>query len=123
MLGRMGNIFGIYNIYIIKEVIEEIENELNIKIIIKFILTIRKQHSRILSNYHSNQEYSGRMSLEDFFKRIIQSNYYRNLYDYTLLVKRINKIFNSEILILPLELLRKDEEKYIDKLCKFIEIN
>ena len=37
-----------------------------------------------------------------------------------MLVKRINKIFNSEILILPLELFRKDKEKYIDKLCKFI---
>ena len=62
------------------------------------------------------------MSIEDFFKRIIQSEDYRNLFDNTLLVKRINKIFNSEILILPLELLRKDKEKYIDKLCKFIDL-
>ena len=38
------------------------------------------------------------------------------------LVKRINKIFNSEILILPLELFRKDKEKYIDILCKFIDL-
>ena len=116
---------GNYNLYLFKEIIEEIENELNIKIIIKFIVSIREQHSRILSIYHANQEYSGRMSLEDFFKRIIQSEDYRNLFDCTLLVKRINKIFNSEILILPLELLRKDKEKYIDKLCKFIglEVN
>jgi len=65
------------------------------------------------------------MSIEDFFKRIVQSENYRNLFDHTLLVKRINKIFNSEILILPLELLIKDKEKYIDKLCKFIglEVN
>lgn len=113
---------GNYNLYIFKEIIEEIENELNIKIIIKFIVSIREQHSRILSIYHTNQEYSGRMSLEDFFKRIIQSEDYRNLFDCTLLVKRINKIFNSEILILPLELLRKDKEKYIDKVCKFMDL-
>ena len=136
MLGRLNSYFGIYNLYIFKEVIEEIENELNIKIIIKFVITIRQQHSMILSIYHQGkpdllstedygESYSGHMSIEDFFKRIIQSEDYRNLFDNTLLVKRINKIFNSEILILPLELLRKDKGKYIDKLCKFIglEVN
>ena len=136
MLGRVNSYFGIYNLYIFKEVIEEIENELNIKIIIKFVITIRQQHSMILSIYHDGKpdllstenygkRYSEHMSIEDFFKRIIQSEDYRNLFDNTLLVKRINKIFNSEILILPLELLRKDKEKYIDKLCKFIglEVN
>ena len=133
MLGRVNSYFGIYNLYIFKEVIEEIENELNIKIIIKFVITIRQQHSMILSIYHDGKPdllstenyekpYSEHMSIEDFFKRIIQSEDYRNLFDYTLLVKRINKIFNSEILILPLELLRKDKEKYIDKLCKFIDL-
>ena len=136
LLGQMGDPRGIYNLYIFKEIIEEIENELNIKIIIKFVIAIRKQHSMILSIYHEGkpdllstenygERYSEHMSIEDFFKRIIQSEDYRNLFDYTLLVKRINKIFNSEILILPLELLRKDNEKYIDKLCKFIglEVN
>ena len=136
LLGQMGDPRGIYNLYIFKEIIEEIENELNIKIIIKFVITIRKQHSMILSIYHKGkpdlfskenygENYSEHMSIEDFFKRIIQSEDYRNLFDHTLLVKRINKIFNSEILILPLELLRKYEEKYIDKLCKFIglEVN
>ena len=133
LLGRLGDPRGIYNLYIFKEIIEEIENELNVKIIIKFVITIRKQHSMILSIYHSGQldllskedygeSYSEHMSIEDFFKRIIQSEDYRNLFDHTLLVKSINKIFNSEILILPLELLRKDEEKYIDKLCKFMDL-
>ena len=136
LLGQLGDPRGIYNLYSFKEIIEEIENELNIKIIIKFVITIRQQHSMILSSYHRGQldllstenygeSYSEHMSIEDFFKRIIQSEDYRNLFDYTLLVKRINKIFNSEILILPLELFRKDKEKYIDKLCKFIglEVN
>ena len=136
LLGQLGDPRGIYNLYSFKEIIEEIENELNIKIIIKFVITIRQQHSMILSIYHEGKpdllstenygkSYSEHMSIEDFFKRIIQSEDYRNLFDHTLLVKRINKIFNSEILILPLELLRKDKEKYIDKLCKFIglEVN
>ena len=103
LLGPHGS-KGNNNLNVFKEIIDEIENELNIKIVIKFILSIRKQHGRILSVYHSNQENSGRMSLEDFFKKIIQSDYYKNLYDYTCLVKKINKIFNSEILILLLEL-------------------
>jgi len=136
LLGQLGDPRGINNLYSFKEIIEEIENELNIKIIIKFVITIRQQHSMILSIYHEGkpdllstenygEQYSEHMSIEDFFKRIIQSEDYRNLFDYTLLVKRINKIFNSEILILPLELFRKDKEKYIDKLCKFIglEVN
>lgn len=136
LLGQLGDPRGIYNLYSFKEIIEEIENELNIKIIIKFVITIRQQHSMILSIYHEGkpdllstenygERYSEHMSIEDFFKRIIQSEDYRNLFDNTLLVKRINKIFNSEILILPLELFRKDKEKYIDKLCKFIglEVN
>ena len=136
LLGQLGDPRGIYNLYSFKEIIEEIENELNIKIIIKFVITIRQQHSMILSIYHGRkpdllstenhgEPFSEHMSIEDFFKRIIQSEDYRNLFDNTLLVKRINKIFNSEILILPLELFRKDKEKYIDKLCKFIglEVN
>ena len=136
LLGQLGDPRGIYNLYSFKEIIEEIENELNIKIIIKFVITIRQQHSMISSIYYAGrpdllstenygEPYSEHMSIEDFFKRIIQSEDYRNLFDYTLLVKRINKIFNSEILILPLELFRKDKEKYIDKLCKFIglEVN
>ena len=133
LLGQLGDPRGIYNLYSFKEIIEEIENELNIKIIIKFVITIRQQHSMILSIYHEGktdllstenygESYSEHMSIEDFFKRIIQSEDYRNLFDHTLLVKSINKIFNSEILILPLELLIKDQKKYIDKLCKFIDL-
>ena len=121
------------NLYIFKDIIEEIKNELNIKIIIKFIITIREQHSWILSIYHQGyidllskenygESYSKHMSIEDFFKRIIQSENYRNLFDHTLIVKRIRKVFNSEILTLPVELLKKDKEKYIYKICKFINL-
>ncbi len=123
MLGRMGNIFGIYNLYIIKEVIEEIENELNIKIIIKFVITIREQHDIISSGYYYGiEDHSKFPSINDFFKQVIQFEEYKNLFDYTLLVKKIIKIFNSEILILPLELLEKDEKKYIDKFCNFLNL-
>ena len=87
----MGDPRGIYNLYSFKEIIEEIENELNIKIIIKFVITIRQQHSMILSIYHRGkpdllstenygERYSEHMSIEDFFKRIIQSEDYRNLF-------------------------------------------
>lgn len=62
------------------------------------------------------------MSIEDFFKRIIQFEEYKSLFDYTFLVKKIIKIFDPEILILPLELLIKDQNKYIDKFCKFIDL-
>ena len=95
LLGRIGDPRGIYNLYIFKDIIEEIENELNVKIIIKFVITIRKQHSMIISIYHwghldllskenYGESYSKHMSIEDFFKRIIQSEDYRNLFDNTL---------------------------------------
>lgn len=135
LLGQFGDPDPRYidNLYILKDIIEEIKNELNVKIIIKFIITIRKQHSWILSIYHQGhidllskenyaESYSKHMSIEDFLKKIIQSENYKNLFDHTLIVKRINKVFNSEILTLPVELLKKDEEKYIDKLCKFIDL-
>ncbi len=123
MLGRIGNIFGMYNLYIIKEVIEEIENELNIKIIIKFVITIREQHSIILSTYYYGMEDRSKFtSIEDFFNKVIQFEEYKNLFDYTLFVKKIIKIFDPEILILPLELLIKDKNKYIDKFCNFINL-
>jgi hypothetical protein len=116
------NYLGLYNLHVFKEIIEEIENELNIKIIIKFVITIRKQHDIILSTYYYGGKYSQVMSVEDFFKRIIQFEEYKDLFDYALFVKKIIRIFDPEILILPLELLIKDQEKYIDKLCKFIDL-
>lgn len=121
LVGR-SNHLGLYNLYVFKEIIAEIENELNIKIIIKFVITIRSQYDIILSTYYFSEIYFQNMSVEDFFKRIIQFEEYKNLFDYTLLVKRIIKIFDSEILILPLEMLKKNQEKYIDKLCKFIDL-
>ena len=122
-LASRSNYLGLYNLHVFKEIIEEIENELNIKIIIKFVITIRKQHDIILSTYYYGWgKYSQVMSVEDFFKRITQFEEYKDLFDYTLLVKKIIRIFDPEILILPLELLIKDQEKYIDKLCKFIDL-
>ena len=112
MLGRIDNHLGMYNLYVFKEVIEEIENELNIKIIIKFVITIRDQHSVILSSYYYGLvDHSKFPSIEDFLKKIIQLEEYKNLFNYTLFAKKIIKIFDPEILILPLELLIKDPEK------------
>ena len=116
------NYLGLYNLYVFKEIIEEIENEINIKIIIKFVITIRSQYNMIISTYYYLSKYSQVMSIEDFFKRIIQFEEYKRLFDYTFLVKKIIKIFDPEILILPLELLIKDQNKYIDKFCKFIDL-
>lgn len=125
-LGGINNPLGFKNLYIVKKTIEKIEKELNIKIIIKFIITIRNQHDLVNSIYYSQslgEKFSQFTSLEDLYKKIIQSEDYKNLFDYTLLIKEIEKIFNSEILILPLELLVKDKEKYIDKLCKFMDFS
>jgi len=116
------NYLGLYNLYIFKEIIEEVENELNIKIIIKFVVTIRRQYDMILSTYYYVGEYSELESPEDFFKRTIRSEDYKNLFDYTVLLKKIIKVFDPEILVLPLELLKKDQDKYIEKLCKFIDL-
>ena len=122
LLTGKSNHLGLYNLYVFKEIIDEIENELNIKIIIKFVVTVRNQYDLILSTYYYSKMYFQDMSIEDFFKRIIQFEEYKNLFDYTLTVKKIIKIFDPEILILPLELLIKNQEKYIDKLCRFIDL-
>lgn len=118
-----GNNLGLYNLVIFKEIIEEIENELNIKIIVKFAITIRRQYDMILSAYHYLEEYYQRETLTELFKRTIQSEEYKNLFAYTILLKKIVKIFDSEILILPLELLNKDQDEYVAKICNFIELD
>ena len=122
MLGPLGNHLNISNLLSLKEIIAEIQNELNIKIKVKFILSIRQQYDLILSMYLYSTQFSESMSGRDFFKKIIVSEDYKKMFDFTFLVKKINKIFNSQILILPLELLINDETKYVDKFCKFAEI-
>jgi len=125
LLGPMGknNYLGLNNLYIFKEIITQIENELNIKIIVKFVITIRKQHSMILSTYYYDEEYNKSGSPAEIFKKIIKFEEYKSIFDYSILVKKIIKIFDAEILILPLELLEKDQKKYIDKFCKFINLD
>ena len=124
LLGRFDSVLGFYNLNILKGVIEEIEKELNIKMVIKVVLTIREQHDLILSTYfHNSIHFSKDLTLEIFLKRFTQSKDYENIFNYTHYIKKIKKIFNSEVLILPLELMERNPEIYIDKFCKFIEIN
>lgn len=124
LLGRFDGVLGFYNLNILKDIIGEIEKELNIKIVVKIILTIREQHSLILSTYfYYSFDFFKDLTLETFLKKFLQSKDYENLFNYSHHIKKIEKIFNSEVLILPLELMARNPEIYIDKFCKFIEIN
>ena len=122
LLGPVGNHLNTSNLLSFKEIINEIQNELNIKVKVKFVLTIREQYDLILSMYFYTTQFSQRMSGRDFFKKIIFKEDYKKMFDFTFLVKEINKIFNSDVLILPLELLIIDDKKYVDEFCKFAEI-
>ena len=115
--------FSFKNLHIFNEIIKEVENDLNIKIIIKLVFTIRKQYNCITSSYYYMEKFHKTMSIEEFNEKIIKLKDYRNIFDYTFTIKKIIKIFNSEVLILPLELLENDQKKYIHQFCNFINLD
>jgi len=120
--GDLKNMNGINNLYTFKKILKEVEEELNIKVITKFIITIRAQYDLVVSTYHIDQNYHKFMTFDEFCSKIIQYEEYQNLFDFTLIVEKIIKIFNSEILVLPLELLTNNKKKYVDKLTNFLSL-
>ena len=111
------------NLYIFNEIIKEVENELDIKITIKLVFTIRKQYNCITSSFYFWEKFHKTISIKEFYEKVIKFKEYRNLFDYTFTIKKIIEILNSEVLILPLELLEKDQKKYIHEFCKFTNLN
>lgn len=115
--------FGYFNLYLLKEIIELLNNyyETNIK----FIISIRSQHEYLGSYYVFNNSIINKdfRSFENFMDEIIINEDLSEIFQYDLLIKKIKKIFNSEILVLPLEELRLDNKSYISKIYNFLAIN
>ena len=125
-LGPIGseiNEIKLKNLEIFQEIINEIENELKIRVIIKFIISIRNQYDMIISSFHYSENFRKSLTLEECLDNILNLEEYKKIFDYTILVKQIIKIFNRDILILPLELIEQNEKKYIQNIFQFIGLD
>ena len=117
------NYFGYFNIYLLKEVIDLLS--LNFDINLKFLLTIRAQHEYLISSYAYDNFRAKKNfgSLDNFINQVLTNNAISEIFQFDLLVKKIKKIFNSEILILPMEELNAFSDRYISKINNFFKIN
>ena len=61
-------------------------------------------------------------SFDDYLDNIINDADISEIYYYDLLLIKIKKVFNSEILVLPLEELENNYKSYIDKIGNFLNI-
>ncbi len=115
--------FGYFNLYLLKEIIELLNDyyETNIR----FIISIRSQHEYLTSYYAFNNSVINKdfRSFENFLDKVIIDEDLSEIFQYDLSIKKIKKIFNSEILVLPLEELELDNENYINKIKNFLVIN
>ena len=59
---------------------------------------------------------------DNLLNKILSDKNLSEIYQYDLLIKKIKKIFDSEILILPLEELEQNYESYINRITKFLNI-
>tara|TARA_B100000029_G_scaffold511429_1_gene605437 strand:+ start:838 stop:1854 length:1017 start_codon:yes stop_codon:yes gene_type:complete len=123
--GMLGGIHlnGLSNLYLFKEIIDEIVTQKQIQIKIKFIITIRNQFDLIRSHYNFFNHFSD-ISFESLIEKICDNNdksfYY--FFELASLVKSVKKIFNCEILLLPLEKLMHDPDNYKKDLENFLNI-
>ena len=117
------NYFGDYNIYLLKEIIEKLKEKYILNL--KFILTIRRQSDIVAPafayNYHRHKKNFG--SLDKFIEKIISEKNLSQIYCYDELVLKIIKIFNSDIMILPIEELSLNFDEYVKKLENYLNIS
>ena len=123
MLGDI-QLNGLANLYLFKEIIDEIVTEKQIQIKIKFIITLRNQFDYITSWYNFFHKPFEAMSLETLMEKVSDNNdnFFYYYFEWTSLVKSIKKIFNCEFLLLPLEKLETDPEGYKKSLENFLNI-
>jgi len=116
------NYLGHLNVYLLKEVIENISDVYEIDL--KFILSIRKQSDLIISLY-GYDNYRLKKSFENFSNFISEIKNNPNLldiYDFNFLIEKIRKNFTKELLILPLEELDENPDMYHQKIEDFLKM-
>ena len=116
------NYFGYFNMYLLKEILESLKDHFDINI--KFIISIRNQYEILISryaydNYRKKKIYG---TLDNFLNKTLNDKDIFEIDQYDLHIKKIKKIFNSEILVLPLEELEQNYENYINRIINFLDI-
>ena len=115
------NYFGDSNISILKDVINDLKEEFEIKI--RFILSIRRQPELIISNYSYTYErfYKSYGNFDNFLKNIYddKTKEFLKIFDFYNLYKKIKDIYNCEILLLPMEELSNNSSVYINNIQNF----
>lgn len=112
------------NLYLFKEIIDEIVEEKKIEIKIKFVISIRSQFDFIRSVYNYTFGLFDDMSIESLMEKVCDNSdksfYY--FFEFENIIKSIKKIYNCEILLLPIEKLNDSPEEYIRDLENFLNI-
>ena len=116
------NYFGYFNMYLLKEIIDLLSLNLNINI--KFIVSIRKQDEILISSYAYDNDRKKKNfgSLKQYINKVLSDNNLSEIYCYDLMIEKIKKIYNSEILVLPLEQLENSSDEYFLRIKNFLKI-
>ena len=92
---------------------------------LKFIVSIRNQ-SELLPSFFAYDYHRQKVlfsTLDEFVYNIIKDKKLTNYFYYSELVEKIKTIFNCEILILPIEQLSIEPNKYYNNLTSFLGIS
>ena len=109
---------GTSNIYLLKDLLKKINNEEKIEV--KFLVTIRSQPELIASYYAYRSHYFHDKS---DLSTLLKNNNFMDNFKFSNLLTHLNYEFeNPKILLLPLELLKKNPSEYFKNIEDFFEI-
>lgn len=108
---------GLRNIYIFKELVAELKKR-DIEVELKFILTIRSQAEFIQSSYAYNFFYWKNIwkTFDNFKQAIFKVDKFKSIFNYYEIYNEIYSIFKTKPILLPIELLQKNNKKYLEKI-------
>ena len=116
------NYYGELNLYHLKEVLDNVKKTIDIDY--KFILTIRKQSEILISQYASDFARLSKKfgNYQNFLYTILKAKpEIGSIFKYDQLYKKIQDIYQCEILVLCIEEMEKDLPKYLKNMENFME--
>ena len=109
---------GTSNIFLLKDLLKKINNEQKIEV--KFLVTIRSQPELIASYYAYRSHYFHDKS---DLSTLLKNNNFMDNFKFSNLLNHLKYEFeNPKILVLPLELLKKNPSEYFKNIEDFFEI-
>ena len=120
--GFFGTFFyGMGNIIILKNVLEELEKEKNFRFELKLIFTIRKPSDTIKSHYFYISTLNKKYSFTEFIKALNRKDpQVRDFFYFSKIIDFSQKSFSKKILILPLEKYSSNPKEYLEQLLTFL---